>query len=114
MNKVQVFEVFKVIQSMYPRFMPDEVEDQQKKLDVWAKLMRDMDYDRVMKKTEEHITESKFPPTLAEITAYAPEEDNNQKQLEEWRKEAAKVSQETKDRFQNELRKLTEAKTHDQ
>ncbi|SDO80301.1 replicative helicase loader/inhibitor [Halobacillus aidingensis] len=113
MDKAQVLKVFKVLQNAYPRFMPDNTEDAQEKLDTWTRMMRDMDFKRVMKKVEEHTVSNKFPPSIAEISAYAPKENESLKKMEQWEREAAEVPQETKDRFLAELNKLMEAKVND-
>ncbi|SEH77883.1 Loader and inhibitor of phage G40P [Halobacillus karajensis] len=114
MDKKQVLEIFKVLQNIYPRFMPESTEEAQDKLNTWTRMMRDMDFKRVMKKVEEHIIANKFPPSIAEISAYAPKDNESLRKMEQWRKEAENVPQETKDRFQAKLKELMEAKTNGQ
>ncbi|TGB04708.1 replicative helicase loader/inhibitor [Halobacillus salinus] len=114
MDKKQVLQVFKVIQSVYPRFMPEDTQEQQNKLDTWALMMKDMDYERVMKRTQEHVVGNKFPPTIAEISAYPTEKNKSIEKMNQWKREAEQVPQETKDRFQRELQKLVEAMSDDQ
>ena len=108
MNKAQVLEVFKVIKSVYPNF-----DATQEKLDVWSRVMRKMDFDRVMKKTEEHVVENKFPPSIAEISAYAPPKNDALDKMRKWEEEAARVPEETKRQFREQLQKLIEGKRHD-
>jgi len=100
-NKKQVVEIFKLIKSVYPNFEVDQM-----KVDTWSKVMKGQDYERVIIKLEEHMKTNKFPPTIAEITAYAPKENQHLKKMEEWKKEAAKVPEETKRQFREKLKQL--------
>ena len=106
MNREQVIELFKFIKSVYPTF-----EVSSKKVDVWTKVMRDMDYYRVMKRAEEYVVENKFPPTIADIAAYAPPKNETLKQMKQWRKEAEQVPTEVKLRFREKMKQLIEEKS---
>lgn len=105
MNREQVIELFKFIKSVYPAF-----EVSSKKVDVWTKVMSNMDYDRVMKKAEKYVVENKFPPTIADLAAYAPPENETLKKMEQWRKEAEQVPTEVKLRFREKMKQLIEEK----
>lgn len=62
MNREQVKEVFKVIAFAYPRF-----EVNSDKIDFWLKFLTDQDPAVVMKKTERHVMNNVFPPTIADL-----------------------------------------------
>lgn len=105
MNREQVIQLFKLIKSVYPTF---EVDTQ--KVDIWTRLMKDMDFNRVMTKAEEHVQSNKFPPTIAEISAFAPPENETLKKMEQWEREAEQVPNEVKQRFAQNLNKLLKDK----
>lgn len=62
MNREQVKEVFKVIAFAYPKF-----EVSSEKIDFWHKFLNDQDPAAVMKKTERHVMNNVFPPTIADL-----------------------------------------------
>jgi hypothetical protein len=105
-NRDQVIELFKLLKSVYPSF-----EVSTPKVDSWARLMKKMDFERVMEKAEHHSLENKFPPTIAEIAAYAPEKNEHLEKMRQWDEEAAQVSESTKLRFRQELQKLIQEKS---
>lgn len=111
MNREEVKEVFQVIASVYPTFMPDTKEMLKKKVDTWAWAMKDMDYERVMAKTHEHIQSNKFPPTIAEISAFAPPKNEHLEKVRQWEKEAAQVPDHVKQEFKRNLEKLIKDKS---
>src|SRR5690625_2846423 len=100
-NKKQIVEMFKLIKSVYPNFEVDQM-----KVDAWAKVMRGQDYDRIIIKLKEHKKTNKFPPTIAEITANAPKKNYHLKKKKKWKREAAKVPEETKSQFREKLKQL--------
>jgi len=105
LDREQVKKLFKFLASIYPNF-----EVSSHKLNVWARMMRDMDYKRVMAKAEQHAIENKFPPTIADIAAYAPPENETLKKMEQWRKEAEQVPTEVKLRFREKMQQLIREK----
>lgn len=62
MNREQVKEVFKVLAFAYPRF-----EVSAEKIDYWHKFLSDQDPAAVMKKTEKHVMNNVFPPSIADL-----------------------------------------------
>lgn len=62
MNKKDVVELFKFLNAVYPKF-----EVTQEKLNAWAPLFTDQDFDEVMKKAQDHAMESRFVPTISEL-----------------------------------------------
>jgi hypothetical protein len=105
MTRDEVKDLFKMISSMYPTF-----EVSTGKIDTWARMMRKMDFDRVMAKAEKHALENKFPPTIAEIAAFAPEENDHLEKMERWKEEAAQVPPELKQRFNQSIQQLLKEK----
>lgn len=105
MNRMQVVELFKFLKCIYPSF-----EVNAEKIDAWAAAMADMDYERVMVRVKEYVKENKFPPTVAEIAAYAPEPNTTLQQMEQWRKEAEKVPEHVKLHFKQKMEQLIREK----
>ncbi|MUV37802.1 hypothetical protein JNUCC1_01608 [Lentibacillus sp. JNUCC-1] len=74
-------------------------------------LLKKMDYQAVFDKLSHHVATSPYVPTLAEIAAYPPEENLHLEQMKQWKAEAAKVPQETKERFLEAMHKLIKEKS---
>ncbi|WP_051359540.1 replicative helicase loader/inhibitor [Paucisalibacillus globulus] len=106
MDRKQVIELFKLLKSVYPSF-----EVSTPKVDSWTRLMRKMDFVRVMEKAEQHSLENKFPPTIAEIAAYAPEKNEHLEKMRQWEIEAAQVPESTKLQFREQMIKLIQEKS---
>lgn len=107
MTRDEVIQLFKFLKNIYPNF-----EVTSEKVDIWAKMMQKMDFKRVMARAEQHATESPFPPTIAEIAAYAPEKNVHLEQIRQWEKEAAQVPQHVKDKFKQQLENLLKDKAN--
>lgn len=110
MNRSEVKELFQIIGNVYPNFIPSDQEQLTRKVNTWTELMKDMDYKRVMAKAKDHVQSNKFPPTVAEIAAYAPERNEHLDKMRQWEKEAAEVPQEVKDDFKKKLEQLFKEK----
>lgn len=108
MDRDQVIELFKLIKNVYPTF-----EVTTEKVDSWTRLMKKMDFKRVMARAEQHTMENKFPPTIAEIAAYAPEKNEHLEKMKQWEREASKVPQEVKENFRRQMEKLFKDKAND-
>lgn len=106
MEREHVVKLFKEIKNIYPTF-----EVSTEKVNTWARMMKKMDNNRVMAKLEEHSLVNKFPPTIAEISAYAPEKNEHLEKMRQWEKEAAKVPQSVKDDFRKQMKKLFQEKS---
>src|SRR5690625_837874 len=106
MNREQVIELFKLIRDVYPNF---EVDTQ--KVNTWTRLMKGMDFKRVMAKAEEHVQSNRFPPTIAEISAYAPEENKHLQKIKQWEREAGQVPDHVKQEFKSKLKQLIREKS---
>lgn len=101
MERNDVVELFKMIKSFYPNF-----EVSSEKVDAWHRIMKKMDYKRVVARLEQHAAENPFPPTIAEIAAYAPPKNETLEQMQKWREEAAKVPPEVKEEFKRRFEKF--------
>jgi len=106
LNREQVIELFKFLKSVYPTF-----EVSSKKVDVWTKVMSNMDYDRVIKKAEGYVVENKYPPTIADLAAYAPPKNETLKKMERWEHEAEQVPDHVKKQFRDKLKQLIQEKS---
>lgn len=62
MNKEQVFEVLKLLNSAYPNFSID-----QNKIDTWFMLLQDQNSDVIMRNARSYALENKFPPAIADL-----------------------------------------------
>lgn len=106
MTRDEVVNVFKLIKSFYPNF-----EVTTEKVNNWFWAMKKMDFDRVMARAKEHVQENKFPPTIAEIAAYAPEKNEHLEKIKQWEREAAQVPPEVKQKFAKQMEKLFKDKS---
>jgi hypothetical protein len=75
-DKRQTSQFIKQIMGAYPTFEPT-----QERLDIWSRLLSDMDYDLAIKRLDKHAATSKFAPSIAEILN--PEDANKKKKWEE-------------------------------
>lgn len=105
MERKEVVDLFKFLKNIYPNFEVDSG-----KADTWHRLMKDMDFERVMVKAEQHVQANKFPPTVAEIAAYAPAKNEHLEKMKRWEEEAAKVSPEKRARVSAEIQELIRSK----
>lgn len=108
MNKEQVLNILEAISTNYHNFKVDE-----KKLNFWSFAMKGMNYELVTKKLMAHVVESKFPPSIAELSAYSAEKNNHLEEMKEWKKESAKVPESKKQEFREQLMKLIKDKAND-
>ncbi|MCT2534786.1 hypothetical protein NC661_04395 [Aquibacillus koreensis] len=101
MNRDQAIDVLETIDELYPKY---ELTERKANM-LLPQLMR-MDYDRVLQNLSTYIAQYPYPPTLAEIAAYPKEEQNYVDQLQQWKKEADLVSEETKQKFRQQMDRL--------
>lgn len=105
MKRDQALEILRTINELYPRF-----ELTERKIKALLPQLEKMDYDRVVTRLNEYMVSNPFPPTLADIAAYAPKENEHLKKMEHWKAEAAKVPEEKKQEFRNKLQQLIKDK----
>lgn len=111
MNREEVKELFQLIGSVYPMFIPDNKEQLTQKVNTWTRLMRNMDFERVMAKAEDHVQTNKYPPTIAEISAFAPEKNETLEKMKQWKREADQVPESVKEEFRQKLQQLMKEKS---
>ena len=73
MTRSETVKVVDTIITAYPRSFADICEDKAKKtIDLWAKLLGGYSFEEVLAATEQHIVESQFIPTIADIAMRIP------------------------------------------
>lgn len=83
MKKTEVLIIMRAIQNYYPNFKITE-----EKRDFWAKAMQGMDASLVEKKLLQHVKESRFTPTIADISAYPKKRDKTIMRIEQYNQKA--------------------------
>lgn len=106
MESQQAAEILELITDLYP----SQFKLTDRKARFLIGRMSDMDYKRVLKKLEDYSIEHRFPPTLADIAAYAPEKNENLEKIKRWEAEAKQVTPELKEQFRQEFQKLLKDK----
>lgn len=101
MNANQAFDVLDTIAELYPKFVITK-----RKVDILLPQLKQMDYSHVLEKLSAHAAACPYPPTLAEIAAYPPATNVHLEQMQQWKKEAAQVPQETKRQFKQQFDSL--------
>jgi len=69
MDKEQMKELLMLINNAYPRFLPDDKEQAQAKVELWKSYMKDWEYERTKWNIRKHIETSVFEPKIAEVKA---------------------------------------------
>ena len=62
MDSKETREFMKIITGAYPSFEPT-----QDRVEIWSRLMDDIDYDVAVKRLYKHIAVSKYAPSISEI-----------------------------------------------
>lgn len=106
MNREQALEILEMIDEVYPQF-----ELTERKVEIMLPELEKMDYKRVKARFSEYMTQNPFPPTLAEISAYAPPENKALEKMERWQREAEQVPDEVKQRFRQKMQQLIQEKS---
>lgn len=108
MTHEEALDVLETISELYPHF-----ELTKKKAQLLLPQLKKMDYKRVIDKLAAYVSTNPFPPTIADIAAYPPSNNDHLEKMKEWQREASKVPIETKRRFQEHIRQLMKEKSHD-
>lgn len=113
MKKDDASFIYQTLCDLYTNF-----ESTENKAYVFVVNLMEMDYQQVWTNVLEYAATSPFPPKLSDIAAPSiskkTKEDNQYlANLEEWKKEADKVPEETKQRFKQKLQELSEVKKND-
>ncbi|MDY0404218.1 replicative helicase loader/inhibitor [Virgibacillus sp. 179-BFC.A HS] len=108
MTRNEAIRVLETIKEIYPKF---EISNTKAKM-LLPKL-EEMDFEGVLQKLAAYVATHPYPPTIQEIAAYLPTNDNRLQQIDSWRKEAACVSPTTKRHFRQKLYQLLQEKCHE-
>lgn len=104
MNRQQSQDIILRIAGSYTQFETTG-EIGKKRIEMWTSHLKDMPYERVLERLNQHIRENRFPPTIAEIAYYPPGKNQVLQDMEEWEKEAQAFRQTDKyKRMKAELR----------
>ncbi len=77
MIKEQVIKLLLVLECTYPSFYRELSENHKKAMvEIWLMQFKNIDYKNVYSAIMDLISESKFPPTIAEIKQYMAEEES--------------------------------------
>lgn len=105
MVRDEVKQIFKMVASVYPNFIPADKESAAEKLNTWTDLLADQSFVKVQTRVKNHLKTEKFPPTISEIIDHTPkEEENFLTKLDEWRRNAA--SPEVAEKALEEIREM--------
>ncbi|WP_226582153.1 hypothetical protein [Halobacillus litoralis] len=102
MTYQEAVEVLKTIEEVYG----DQFPLTKRKVALMIAQLEKMDYEPVMNRLSEHVTESPFPPKLADIAVYKVPENKTLEKMKQWKKEADEVSDETKQMFKEKVNEL--------
>ncbi|UOQ94763.1 hypothetical protein MUO14_07470 [Halobacillus shinanisalinarum] len=109
MDHGEALEVLETISELYP----NKFEITERVARMLIPQLREMDFSAVMDKLSKFAVRHPFPPTIAEIAVYLPEENKHLIKMREWEKEAASVSEETKHRFRERIHQLVKEMSRD-
>lgn len=93
MTRDEVKELFKFLKYVYPNF-----EVSSEKVDIWTELLADQDFEEVMRRAKEYVTENKYPPTVADLYVSKTQQNEFLKQYQQWLKEGAERIEQHKNR----------------
>lgn len=88
MNKAEVAKLLTVIKIAYPNF-----EVSESVVNLWYVMLKEMPFAKAERNLREHITKSKFPPTIAEVVRYDPFEDIKDLAIAEFTKRGFKAGE---------------------
>lgn len=91
MNSEEINKVIKVIEANYPNFVVDE-ELYRVKIKTWASNLKLMEYEKVMKRLNEHLMNNPYPPTLADIAVKSNSSNKAFEDIENLEKQAERRS----------------------
>lgn len=79
MNRIQVKQLFLIINNCYPNFSTDDI-----KAEIWLDLLKDFPFETAQENLRHHIKSSQYVPTPHNILRYDPEQfvDHEQQKLD--------------------------------
>ncbi|KHE72853.1 hypothetical protein [Halobacillus sp. BBL2006] len=102
MTYKEAVEILKTIEEFYG----DKFPLTKRKITLIIAQLEKMEYEPVMTRLSEHVLESPFPPTLSDIAVYHVPDDGMVEKMQQWKKEAAEVPEETKRLFEEKMNEL--------
>ncbi|UOQ44847.1 hypothetical protein MUN89_02510 [Halobacillus salinarum] len=109
MNYQEAVEVLKTIEEVYG----DKFSLTKRKVKMLTTQLEKMNYNAVMRRLTAHVLDSPFPPTLSEIAVYETPDHRIFEKMQQWKKEAAEVPEETKRLFEKKFNELLEKMSND-
>ena len=84
MTRNEVKQLFKFLKFVYPNF-----EVSSEKLDIWAELLADQDFESIIKRAKEFAKENRYPPAVADLYIPKPKKNEYLVKYQQWLKEGA-------------------------
>jgi len=87
----EALEILQRIAASYTQFdLTGEIGE--KRIEVWSSHLIKMPYKPVLERTNHHILNEKFPPTIAEISVKPKQSNDFLSELKQWEKDAKHAS----------------------
>ena len=79
MNKIQVKQLFLIINNCYPNFSTDDI-----KVEIWFDLLKDFPFEKAQENLRDHIKSSQYVPTPHNIIRHDPNQfvDHEQQKID--------------------------------
>ncbi|MGD6976105.1 replicative helicase loader/inhibitor [Bacillus altitudinis] len=88
MTKDQAMAILTRIAAAYPRFELSTDAIGKERIRLWLEHLTALPYEPVLKKIDQHISEKRFPPVIAEIQVHQQEKNEFLEKQKEWEKNA--------------------------
>lgn len=86
MNKQESTDIIRRIAAAYPKFdLTGKVG--QARIELWMEHLEKLDYSTTLQKLNKHISESKYPPTIAEINVEPKPKNEYLERIKQMKKE---------------------------
>ena len=102
MTKNEAIMILETAKGTYPQMKTSEVA-----VKIWINQLMKMDYKQVNARLMQHITTSKYPPTIAEVAVFRDTHNDRIEKTKLWAEEARKVPIEKKREFIKMLNELS-------
>ncbi|WP_162463173.1 replicative helicase loader/inhibitor [Paenibacillus psychroresistens] len=70
MNKVEVKQLFLIINNCYPNFQYDDI-----KTEIWTDMLKGVSFETGQRNLRDHIAASRYSPTISDIVQQTSKED---------------------------------------
>ncbi|SHM75893.1 replicative helicase loader/inhibitor [Gracilibacillus kekensis] len=105
MTRDEAIDVLESIAALYPNF-----EMTERKGNLLIPVLMKMDYQGLLKQLSDYAASNPFPPTIAAIADYPPEDNVYLTRMKRWKEEAGNVPLEVKQRFRVQMKTLIKEK----